>query len=157
MSDSKASFEFYFNDIISLFQYLAIPSLFVLAFILFKKNFNFNETELIKYSVIFALIINLFWLFIGWYPPIRFSYYGYGNFIIFMLIFILLLLDDKFAVTLFLLGYISYFLNLNHWNSPEVIIYTGLITTSALFSSHQYLLNFSLGIVGKLLSKIFNN
>ncbi len=129
----KLALSCYFNDIISLFQYLAIPSLFVLAFILFKKNFNFNETELIKYSVIFALIINLFWLFIGWYPPIRFSYYGYGNFIIFMLIFILLLLDDKFAVTLFLLGYISYFLNLNHWNSPEVIIYTGLITTSALF------------------------
>ncbi len=123
----------YLNDIIILLQYLAIPSIFVLAFILFRNKFDFKEIELIKYSVIFSLLINLFWLFIGWYPPIRFSYYGYGNFIIFMLIFIMLLIEDKFSLILFLLGYISYFLNLNHWNSPDVIIYTGLIKTSSLF------------------------
>ena len=129
----KLALSCYLNDVISLLQYLAIPSLFVLAFILSKQKFNFKEIELIKYSVIFALLINLFWLFIGWYPPIRFSYYGYGNFVIFMMIFILLLIDDKFSLILFLLGYISYFLNLNHWNLPEVIAYTGLIKTSTLF------------------------
>lgn len=128
----KLALSCYLNDVISLLQYLAIPSLFVLAFILSRQKFNFKEIELIKYSVIFALLINLFWLFIGWYPPIRFSYYGYGNFVIFMMIFILLLIDDKFALILFLLGYISYFLNLNHWNLPEVIAYTGLIKTSIL-------------------------
>tara|TARA_B100001113_G_C21122542_1_gene628019 strand:+ start:2652 stop:3968 length:1317 start_codon:yes stop_codon:yes gene_type:complete len=129
----KLALSCYLNDVISLLQYLTIPSLFVLAFILFRKKFNFKEIELIKYSVIFALLINLFWLFIGWYPPIRFSYYGYGNLVIFMMIFILLLIDDKFSLILFLLGYISYFLNLNHWNLPEVIAYTGLIKTSILF------------------------
>ena len=112
----------YKNDLISLGKYLFIPIIFlIINFLTRFKVIFLPYKKLIIYSFSFALLINLFWLFIGWYPPIRFSYYGLGNLIIFLLFLSYALIEIKNLKIIFLGAYSSYFLFLNHWNYPEVI------------------------------------
>ena len=86
----KAALICYSKDFFSLLKYLAAPSLFVLTFLILKfKSFSINTRSLLITAFAFSCLINFFWLFIGWYPPIRFSYYGFGNLICFLLIFLL--------------------------------------------------------------------
>tara|TARA_X000000368_G_scaffold175445_1_gene138349 strand:- start:2001 stop:3314 length:1314 start_codon:yes stop_codon:yes gene_type:complete len=118
----KLAIKCYTNDLIMLTKYLSIPAAACLIYILLSfKNFNQGLTKIVSSAIIFTLIINLFWLFIGWYPPIRFSYYGFGNLIIFISILIFFNLKNIISQSLFVTGYFSYFILLNHWNSPLVI------------------------------------
>ena len=66
------------------------------------------------------------------YPgnKIRFSYYGFGNLICFLLIFLLNNFQERAARIIYMMAITSYFLFLNHWNSPEVISYTSYIKVS---------------------------
>ena len=121
----------YIKDFYSLQKYLAAPSLFVLTFLILKfKSFSSNTRTLLLSALALSCLINLFWLFIGWYPPIRFSYYGFGNLICFLLIFLLNNFQDRSARIIYMIAITSYFLFLNHWNSPEVISYTNYIKVS---------------------------
>ena len=63
----------------------------------------------------------IFWSFIGWYPPLRFSLYSIGYFLtlIFCIQFIFIN-NDKIKI-LSGFSYILYFLFLNHWNYIGVI------------------------------------
>ena len=141
----KLAIKCYVNDLIILSKYMAIPALACLSYIVL--NFiNINEAvmRVIRSAIIFTLIINLFWLFIGWYPPIRFSYYGFGNFIIFISILIFFNLQNNISQSLFISGYLFYFILLNHWNSPLVVEPNQLIRTSiflfvgAIFAEYSY-------------------
>ena len=128
----------YLRDVYYLIKYLAAPSLFLIFFLISKyKLMSEKLKKFIYISISFAFLINLFWLFIGWYPPVRFSYYGYGNLVILLLIFSINMFNDPMAKTIFISAFISYFLFLNHWNSPEVIFYSSYIKISFLlfFSS----------------------
>ena len=85
----KLALKCYTNDIVMLAKYLATPALVCLAYIFSNfKTFSKPLNKVLGSSIVFTLIINLFWLFIGWYPPIRFSYYGFGNLVIFISILI---------------------------------------------------------------------
>lgn len=127
----KLAINCYKNDLVNLFNYLLVPSLVAFLFLISKfADFNKKIIELIKVSILFALIINVFWLFIGWYPPIRFSFYGYGNLIILFLIFLFIFIDKRIVSLFFILGYTSYFLLLNHWNFAGVIKYNFFIHLS---------------------------
>lgn len=118
----KSAIICYLKDVINLVKYLGIPSLTCFAyFSLNYKKLNKPIKKLLTSSIIFCAVINFFWLFIGWYPPIRFSYYGYGNLIIFLSLLIFLNLNSDISRILFSLGYTLYFIFLNHWNSPTVI------------------------------------
>lgn len=134
----------YFKDLISLFYYLAIPSIFSFSYIALKfKKFSKQVKTLIFTAILFTTIINFFWLFIGWYPPIRFSYYGYGNFIIFLLIYTYFSMEVSSAKVLFLVAYFFYFITLNHWNNPEIIIYTSFIRIAILFYLSSLVMEFA--------------
>ena len=127
----KAALICYSKDFFSLLKYLAAPSLFVLTFLILKfKSFSSNTRFLLITAFAFSCLINFFWLFIGWYPPIRFSYYGFGNLICFLLIFLLNNFQERAARIIYMMAITSYFLFLNHWNSPEVISYTSYIKVS---------------------------
>jgi len=134
----------YFKDLINLFYYLAIPSIFSFSYIALKfKKFSKQVKTLIFTAILFTTIINFFWLFIGWYPPIRFSYYGYGNFIIFLLIYTYFSMEVSSAKVLFLVAYFFYFITLNHWNNPEIIIYTSFIRIAILFYLSSLVMEFA--------------
>jgi hypothetical protein len=127
----KAALICYSKDFFSLLKYLAAPSLFVLTFLILKfKSFSSNTRSLLIAAFAFSCLINFFWLFIGWYPPIRFSYYGFGNLICFLLIFLLNNFQERAARIIYMMAITSYFLFLNHWNSPEIISYTNYIKVS---------------------------
>ncbi len=124
----------YKNDLLMLARYLAVPaSVCAFYLILNYKKLPHSIKEILFLSTLFFLIINFFWLFIGWYPPIRFSYYGFGNFIIFILTLIFVNLKDRISKLLFILGYSFYFILLNHWNSPVVIEQSLFIRISIFF------------------------
>ena len=134
----------YLKDLINLFYYLAIPSIFSFSYIALKfKKFSKEVKNLIFTAILFTAIINFFWLFIGWYPPIRFSYYGYGNLIIFLLIYTYFSMEVSSAKALFLLAYFFYFITLNHWNNPEIIIYNSFIRIAILFFLSSLVMEFA--------------
>lgn len=111
----------YFNDSISTLTYLAPVTFFILScfiFLLLKKQF-YSEIK----PLMFIFILQFtFWSFIGWYPPIRFSYYAVGNMIIVLtLLFYHKLLDEKFKL-IFLFSYFFIFIRFEHWNVENFIL-----------------------------------
>jgi len=133
----------YKNDLINLLKYLLIPVIFLL--VNFLTNFKLlflKYKKFLIYSISFALLINSFLLFIGWYPPIRFSYYGLGNLIIFSLIVSYVLIDNKNSKKIFFLAYSLYFLFLNHWNYPEVLKINSFVLISAFLFFSTLVLNY---------------
>ena len=112
----------YLNDLIKLTKYLAFPILMCLLYFIFNFNKLHNSIKSILFSgILFSLVINIFWSFIGWYPPVRFSYYGFGNLIIFLLILMYFNFQSIFARITYFFGITFNFIFLNHWNSPLVI------------------------------------
>ena len=133
----------YKNDLISLIKYLFIPVVFLI--LNFLTNFRLIILRYKKFlisSISFALLIHSFWLFIGWYPPVRFSYYGLGNLIIFSLIISYVLIDNKNLKKIFFLAYSFYFLFLNHWNYPEILKINSFLIISAFLFLTTLLLNY---------------
>ena len=63
----------------------------------------------------------IFYLFIGWYPPIRFSYYSLGHFIVVISIYSLFCIEKAKQKNLLASVLAIYFLFLNHWNFPQVL------------------------------------
>lgn len=119
----------YFRDNIETLVYLSIPFIIVLL------NFKFFRV-IRKYLLslnITTLIIYLFWSLIGWYPPIRFSYYTIGNFVIFLNIILFFNTKNKILKSLQFLTYTSYCLYLNHWNYQNIIEINYGIMISIIF------------------------
>jgi hypothetical protein len=130
----KYALKCYFIDFVKTVKYLAIPTIYVIAILLNKfMNLATGLKVLIYKAISFTFLINLFWLFIGWYPPVRFTYYGYGNLVIFLLIISFFLLNNLYSKASFLMGYGFYFMFLNHWNHPLVINYDSYIYLSIVF------------------------
>ena len=106
--------------------------IFLITQFLYKNNLSFRKNTPVNYLVMISLFLYTFWSFIGWYPPIRFSYYSIGNIIIILFSFQFFHLKDKNIKTIAISSYILYSLSLNHWNDSLV-------------------LNFNLGIVISLI------
>ena len=107
----------YFVDNIKLFLYLFLPILFLF---IYKNFFNFKKNQVYFFSLT-SLFFYIFYLFIGWYPPIRFSYYSLGHFIVVISIYSLFCLEKKKQRNLLASVLAIYFLFLNHWNFPQVL------------------------------------
>lgn len=147
----------YKNDLLDLARYLLTPIIFlILIFITSFKEKIYKYDKLILFSIYFAILINSFWLFIGWYPPIRFSYYGFGNLIIFLLIFIYAINENKNLSRIFIAAYTSYFLLLNHWNYPEVVENSSFILISLFIFLLYLVLNYENGESKAKFEKINN-
>ena len=98
--------------------YLFLPLILLFLSIVFLKTL---DKPLYEYFITTSLVTIFFWSFIGWYPPLRFSLYSYGNVVMLFLIFYfssLKKLDTKisFSLTLFF-G----LLNISHWNNPNLL------------------------------------
>ena len=115
----------YFKDFINSIQYLSVPLLFVLLYLL-KKSFFKNE--IIVKNLAFVFITHwCFWSLIGWYPPLRFNLYSLAPFLTLISIFIFLKEKRQYFKFLFLIGNTAYFLYLNHWNYVDVVKFNNSI------------------------------
>ena len=100
----------YLVDNMQLFIYLIIPLVFVLISKpkkFFKENIGYEK--LIK----FTFLIYLFYSLIGWYPPIRFSYYSLGNLLILLNVFLLIQNKSKFSQLLHFISISIFMISLN--------------------------------------------
>lgn len=84
-------------------------------------------------------------MLIGWYPPIRFSFYSIGNLVIVLFAILLFFTKDKNIKNVSIIIYSYYFLFINHWNAPEIlnfslgnIILISLLIVYLLFKSRDF-------------------
>jgi len=126
------NFYCYFKDNLDLLIYLSVPFLCVILFIYKTRLLSSEDTD-IRNLFSITLFLYLFWSFIGWYPPIRFSYYSLGNLIIILfIIFCLMIKDIKFLVII-ISSYATYALYLNHWNDSDIVAIGPEIGLSYIF------------------------
>ena len=74
-----------------------------------------------------------FWSFIGWFPPLRFGLYSYGNIIALLLIFYFSSFNNFYIKITYLLTLLFGLLNISHWNNPNLIEITYLDNISFVF------------------------
>jgi len=79
------------------------------------------------------VLVNIFWAFIGWYPPIRFSYYSIGHLTIFLSILIFYELNNLLLKITYLTAYISFFILHNHYNGDIYFQFNLIYVFSAIF------------------------
>lgn len=108
----------YLVDNFYLFLYLLVPVCFIVLNLLSMKNKKFKE---LGGFVKFTFLMYLFYMFIGWYPPIRFSYYSVGHLIILLCIFFMFNQKNKILQFLYIISIYLYFIFLNHWNHPNTL------------------------------------
>tara|TARA_Y100000389_G_scaffold62289_1_gene58376 strand:- start:10708 stop:12030 length:1323 start_codon:yes stop_codon:yes gene_type:complete len=106
----------YFKDNIQTIKYLYIPVIFIILYLIKNKNSIFKSDYWRPLFEMFILI-NLFWSFIGWYPPVRFSFYSWGHLIIFILIIIYYDLKTTLQKIIFIFAHVLFFTLLNHYNA----------------------------------------
>jgi len=117
-----ANFRCYFVDNAKTIFYLLVPLLMFLTIqLLNSNNISFKMNTSVNYLVMISLFLYTFWSFIGWYPPIRFSYYSIGNLIIILFSYQFFQLKNKNIKTIAISSYIIYCLSLNHWNDSLVL------------------------------------
>ena len=130
----------YFNDLLSVSNYL------IIGIILLFFNLVTNKLKIPKnikpILVIVGLTNMIFWSFIGWYPPLRFGLFSYGNFI-FLLIIFNFPRQYRFEQKLtYFIVIISSYLNIVHWNNPELFIFnffTVLGLIMVLINTYQHI------------------
>ena len=129
-----ANFRCYFVDNAKTIFYLLVPLLMFLTIqLLNSNNLSFKMNTSVNYLVMISLFLYTFWSFIGWYPPIRFSYYSIGNLIIILFSYQFFQLKDKNIKTIAISSYIIYCLSLNHWNDSLVLNFNfGIIISFVL-------------------------
>ena len=110
------NFKCYLNDNLMTLKYLYVPLIFGILYLYIKRK-TFFVGNFWRPLIEISILVNIFWSFIGWYPPIRFSFYSWGHLIVFVSIIIFYNLTSKVQKTLFTAGYIFYFMFLNHYNA----------------------------------------
>ena len=123
----------FFNDMMNVSRYLLIPCLIILIYLFL---YNLKKTNQMHKLIVISGIVNLFfWSLIGWYPPLRFGLFSFGNLIILYLIYVFLNLPSIKLKMLILASIIFGLLNINHWNSSILINLNAfnLISISLLF------------------------
>lgn len=123
------NFYCYFSDNINLFYYLSVPLLLIIISLIF----DFNKLKKNIIGIEISIFLFIFWSFIGWYPPIRFSYYSLGHLVIISTISIFFGLRNRFLKSVFLITYMLYSVYLNHWNVDKIILFNRGINLSIIF------------------------
>jgi len=108
----------YLIDNFYLILYLLVPVSFIVLNLLTTKYEKFQE---LSGFIKFTFMMYLFYMFIGWYPPIRFSYYSVGHLIILLSIFFMFNQENKILKFLYIFSIYLYFIFLNHWNHPNTL------------------------------------
>jgi hypothetical protein len=74
-----------------------------------------------------------FWSFIGWFPPLRFGLYSYGNVLMILLILYFSSFDNLYIKLSYTLTLLFGLLNISHWNNPQLIEITYLDNIGFIF------------------------
>ena len=135
------NFKCYFFDNLNTLYFMYLPVLFCFIYLLLNWKTIKNKTILIPLFEIFV-IINIFWSFIGWFPPVRFSFYSWGHLIIFLSILIFYQLNSWNEKILYCLAYIFFFMFLNHYNADIYFQMNTYHTISAIFYFLVLFINF---------------
>ena len=126
----------YFQDSINTVIYLLAPLVFVILKEITDIYFyNKERSKIIEYGIIFALVMYGFYSFIGWDPPLRFNLYSIGNCLIVIVCLQIARETNIFQKFIYFIGLFTYFINLNHWNYPELVnLNNGIIFSIVLMS-----------------------
>jgi len=120
----------YIEDIWLSSTYLYLPlTLLILCFV-FSKNLN---KTLLNNFLITGFITMFFWSFIGWYPPLRFGLYSFGNILMLLSIFYFTSFESKKIKTAYIFTIFFGLLNISHWNNPNLLEITFLDYSSLIF------------------------
>ena len=113
----------YLSDNILTIKYL-LPLFIclIISYFLYRDKFLLSN-QLIKYILLVFSSSYIFWSIIGWYPPVRFSIYSFGNLILLLIIYISSIMKSDMARNLLLAATFYYFLTLNNWNN-EISFFT---------------------------------
>jgi hypothetical protein len=118
----------YLVDNLNLTFYLFVPLIIFLFNLLRDKSSN---TIVISTLVKYVALVYIFYSFIGWYPPIRFSYYSLGHLVVVGNIYYLIKDNNRFSKSIHYLTLVLYYIFLNHWNNPNVVEFNfGVILSS---------------------------
>ena len=120
----------YFEDIRLSSIYLFIPVFLIIFSILFSKQIN---SSLRKNFLITSFVTMFFWSFIGWFPPLRFGLYSYGNVLMILLILYFSSFDNLYIKLSYTLTLLFGLLNISHWNNPQLIEITYLDNIGFIF------------------------
>ena len=125
---------------------LYLSAIFLILIVLrsIQNRYELSYDEYLPVILNF-LLFYLFWMLIGWYPPVRFSYYSIGNLVIVLFAILLFSTKDKNIKFISITTYSYYFLFINHWNAPEILnfslnnkIIIGLLIVFLLFKSRDF-------------------
>ena len=111
-----SNFKCYLLDTVNVLKYLYIPAGIVFLYILLNKNFYLKNKEQLNSLIHITFLVSLFWSFIGWYPPVRFSFYSSGHFLIIISILIFYNMSTKYGKLAYFSGYFLFFILHNHYN-----------------------------------------
>tara|TARA_X000000368_G_scaffold111569_1_gene86866 strand:+ start:31563 stop:32951 length:1389 start_codon:yes stop_codon:yes gene_type:complete len=126
----------FLNDLINTAKYLWLPCLILLAYLFFYFPKNF--TSLSKFIFVSSSVNIFFWSLIGWYPPLRFSLFSFGNVIILYLMYCLVTHHNLKIKSIILSSIIFGLININHWNN-EVLIELNFLNQIGIFLLLLYL------------------
>jgi len=127
------NFQCYLTDNVNTLKYISIPLILLLLNHLLKNSkINIKENSFQYYLISISIFTYVFWSFIGWYPPIRFSYYSIGNLIIVLFAIQIFKIENTPIKVITLASYLLFTLYLNHWNDPNTLIYNNGVLASLL-------------------------
>ncbi len=120
----------YIEDIWLSSIYLFIPLLLIIFSFIFSSNL---DKTLIRNFLITGSITMFFWSFIGWYPPLRFGLYSFGNILMLLSIFYYVSFKNKKIKVAYIFTIFFGLLNISHWNNPNLLELTYLDYISFIF------------------------
>tara|TARA_A100001015_G_scaffold30928_1_gene34451 strand:- start:2360 stop:3649 length:1290 start_codon:yes stop_codon:yes gene_type:complete len=134
------NFKCYLQDNLNVIKYLYIPFLFLITYVIFNKTITKYVKE---YRSLFEIVtlVFLFWSLIGWYPPVRFSFYSLGHLIIFLSAILFYKLENSTAKSFYMCGYVLYFLFLNHYNGDIYFENNPYLFLSVFFYFLAFIIN----------------
>jgi hypothetical protein len=122
----------YFNDLKQMIMYILIPILLIGIILIVNIFSERKKYPLIKEVLFISISLFSFWSLIGWYPPIRFSFYSIGHMVTLILLIFYLSEKKVFLKSLIFFSIMSAYIFIPHWNTPEIVIDTGLFSIVSL-------------------------
>tara|TARA_Y100000741_G_scaffold364857_1_gene357402 strand:- start:2320 stop:2898 length:579 start_codon:yes stop_codon:yes gene_type:complete len=123
----------YLKDNLNVIKYLYLPFIFAIVYFVFYGSELINRKNYLRPFFEVIILVNIFWAFIGWYPPVRFSYYSIGHLTIFLSILIFYELNNPLSKITYLTAYISFFILHNHYNGDTYFQFNLIYVFSAIF------------------------
>ena len=118
----------YLSDLKQMIIYILIPILLVGIVLIINSLCERKNYPLLKEVLFISICLFSFWSLIGWYPPIRFSFYSVGHMVTMILLIFYISEKKMLLKSLLLVSVVFAYIFIPHWNTPEIVIDTGLFS-----------------------------